>query len=378
MKIAVLGAGRVGRAIASDLARGDAHRVTAVDRSADALAPLEREDVRVECADLADHARVAAIATEHDLVIGAGPARLGFATVRAVIDAGTNVVDISFFAEDPFALDDLARERGVVAVVDAGVSPGLSNVLYGSAVASLGPVRRFVCYVGGLPAAPAGRMRYKAPFAPSDVLELYTRPARHVQDGVTRTDPALSMRGEVAFPAVGTLEAALTDGLRTLLRETDVWEMREMTLRYPGHFDQILLLRDLGFFGESPIAVGTREVCPRAVTEQLLFPDWAFEPGEADVTILRVEIDVDGEGGPVRRTHELIDRHDPATGASAMARTTGYTCAAVAALVGSGRYAHVGVSAPEDVGRAPGCCRAILAYLAERGVVLEEREEAVG
>ncbi|NIP61161.1 MAG: saccharopine dehydrogenase, partial [Gemmatimonadetes bacterium] len=42
-----------------------------------------------------------------------------------------DVVDISFFEEDPFDLDALARERGVTAVVDAGLAPGLSNLVAG-------------------------------------------------------------------------------------------------------------------------------------------------------------------------------------------------------------------------------------------------------
>jgi len=374
MNIVVMGAGRVGRAIARDLAGGGKHRVTAADVSAAALVPLEREGLRVVQADLSDAATVAALATEHDFVVGAGPAKLGFRTVRTVIEAGRSLVDISFFEEDPLPLDGLARERGVVAVVDAGIAPGLPNVLFGHVAAGPGRVTRFVCYVGGLPATPSGPMRYKAPFAPKDVIELYTRPARHVQEGRPRTDPALILRSRMDFPEVGTLEAFLTDGLRTMLRE-DVPEMREMTLRYPGHIDQVVLLRDLGFFEAEPRRVGDRTVVPRELTESLLFPAWEFAPGEEDVTVLRVEIDVEDGGKRRRRTWETIDRYDRATGTSSMARTTGYTCTGVVDLVTGGRYSKPGLSAPEDVGRAPGCCERVLAHLAQRGVVLAEREE---
>ncbi len=377
VKIVVMGAGRVGQAIARDLAGSGTHRVTAVDWSADALGPLAREGLRTVEANLADRGRVASLAAEHDLVVGAGPARLGFAMLETVIDAGRNMVDISFFAEDPFELDGLARRRRVVAIVDAGISPGLSNVLYGNALASLGAVQRFVCYVGGLPASPAGRMGYKAPFAPADVIELYTRPARHVRDGSPTTDPALSLRTSMAFPDVGTFEAALTDGLRTMMRETGVSEMREMTLRYPGHFDQVSLLRDLGLFDREPITVGGQEVSPRAVTECLLGPHWAFDSGEADVTLLLVEIDIDIGRGRKRYVHRLIDYYDGVTGTSAMARTTGYTCTAIAELVASGGYARRGMSAPEDVGRAPGCCEWIRRHLAKRGIVIDVQEESI-
>jgi saccharopine dehydrogenase-like NADP-dependent oxidoreductase len=378
VKIVVLGAGRVGRAIARDLAGSERGRVTAVDVSAEALAPLEREGIRVEQADLADRSKVAALAAEHDLVVGAGPARLGFATLETVIDTGRSVVDISFFEEDPFRLDALARSRRVVAAVDAGVSPGLSSMLCGYEQATSGRVLRFVCYVGGLPTSPTGPMRYRAPFAPSDVIELYTRPARHVRDGRVRTDPALSLRTELTVPEIGPLEAFLTDGLRTMLREDGVPEMREMTLRYPGHVAQIALLRELGFFAREPIDVAGQSVSPRVVTERLLFPHWEFRPDEEDLTVLRVEIDVETAGRRLRRAWHLLDRYDASTGTSSMARTTGYTCTAVVDLVASGAYARSGIAAPEDIGRAPGCFERVVRHLADRGIALGLSEAAVG
>jgi len=377
VRIVVLGAGRVGRAIVRDLSRQVEVAVTAVDRDAAALEAVRPFAARTVEADLAETDAVGRLAAEHDLVVGAGPAVLGHRTLAAVIDAGRNVVDISFFAEDPFDLDAAARARGVVAVVDAGVAPGLASILYGKLDIAPGAVSRFVCYVGGLPETPSGPFRYKAPFAPSDVIELYTRPARHRAQGEERTDPALSFRQPLDFPGVGPLEAVLTDGLRTLLRDTYVPEMREMTLRYPGHVEQMLLLRDMGLFDTGTVEVEGVSVRPRALTERLLFPLWEFAPGEGDVTVMRVEVDVAARGGVTRHQYDLLDRFDRETGTSSMARTTGYTCTSVARLVASGRYARAGVSAPEDIGRAPGCCGAVLDDLAERGVRLQERRQPV-
>ena len=156
MKIVVLGAGRVGSAIAADLAAEADFQVTAVDRSAAALDRLRSGPVaHTVQADLADPARIRALALEHDLVVGAVPAGMGYRTVEAAIQAGRHVVDISFFEEDPLRLEALARERGVVAVMDAGVSPGLSNIILGYQEAVADRVSRYVCYVGG----PAGGPR---------------------------------------------------------------------------------------------------------------------------------------------------------------------------------------------------------------------------
>ena len=129
-------------------------------------------------ADLSDAATIRRVVGGHDLVVGAVPGHMGFATLREVIGAGKPVVDISFFPEDALELDALARERGVCAVVDCGVAPGCSNLILGRMESELDPVERFACYVGGLPVERTWPWEYKAPFSPVDVIEEYTRPAR--------------------------------------------------------------------------------------------------------------------------------------------------------------------------------------------------------
>jgi saccharopine dehydrogenase-like NADP-dependent oxidoreductase len=379
MNVVVLGAGRVGQAIARDLAAEPGWRVTAADRSAAALDALAaRAPVAVREADLADPAVVGALAREHDFVVGALPSFLGFAALRAVLEAGRSVVDISFFTEDPFALDALARERGCVAVVDAGVAPGADNLLLGYATTQFDRVERFRCYVGGLPVERRLPWEYKAPFAPYDVLDEYLRPARYVEHGVPVTvEPLLDLE-HVDVPGVGTLEAFLTDGLRTLLTTVPVPSMQERTMRYPGYAAKIRLLKESGFLDAAPVDVGGAEVSPLALTSALLFPHWELREGEPDLTFMRVVVEGTAGGRRLRWTWDLLDTLDPATGVSSMARTTGYTCTALARLVADGTFARPGVSAPEHVGMAPGCCERVLTDLAARHVRFAYREEDLG
>ncbi len=376
MRVAVLGAGRVGSAMAADLAADGAFEVTVADWDPGALERLRAVPAhhKVE-ADLSDAAAVRELARQHELVIGAVPASLGYGMVETAIEAGSHVADISFFEEDPFALDELARRHGVVALVDCGVSPGLSALVLGHVESLSDQVERYVCYVGGLPVDSSGLFRYKAPFSPIDVIEVYTRSARYKAGGSVRTVPALSGVEQIEVGEVGTLEAFLTDGLRTLLHDERVPDMRELTLRYPGHAAQMRLLADMGLFDTEPIEVDGSSVRPRDVATRLLFPVWEFGPGEADITVLRVEIDVGG-AAPQRHVFELLDRYDEPTGTSSMARTTGYTCTAMVHLVAAGLWTTPGVAPLEVVGREPGCYEHVVQYLEERGVVLEERVEA--
>jgi len=371
-RIVVLGAGMVGAAMAADLCQD--YQVTAVDVNRGRVESLAvHHGLTPRVADLADAAAVREVVRGADLVIGAVPGFMGRATLKAVIEAGLNVVDISFFDGDPFDLDDLARANGVTAVVDCGVAPGLSNMVLGYHASRMA-VESFRCLVGGLPARRSWPWQYKAPFSPIDVLEEYTRPARLVENGVVVTRPALSEPELVEIEPIGALEAFNTDGLRTLLKTYRVPNMAEKTLRYPGHIEYIRVLRDSGFFGQEPIPVGGALVRPIDVTAALLFPRWRLEPAEPEFTVMEISVRGHANGTPHEIVYRLFDRTDPATGTSSMARTTGYTCTAVARLVAEGRFNRIGICPPEYVGADGDCFERVLADLRARGVNLTRTE----
>lgn len=365
--VTVFGAGLVGRAIVADLCPDFKTRVVDVDVAS--LDALERHyGVESVQEDLSDSSAVADLATESDLVICAVPGFMGFETLRAIIEAGINVVDISFFDRDPFELDALARDNGVTAVVDCGVAPGMSNLILGYHDAEM-TVTRFDCMVGGLPMRRSWPFEYKAPFSPIDVIEEYVRPARLRVAGEEVVREALSEPELIEVDPVGTLEAFNTDGLRTLLRTIDAPDMRERTLRYPGHIELMRVLRESGFFDAEPIEIGDVSVRPLDVTAKLLFPLWQAEPDDEEFTVMLIEVEGEADGRPVLHRYRLFDRDDPATGLSSMARTTGFTATAAARLVLDGSYRRPGISPPEYVGAEPGCCEKMLQQLAERGVI---------
>ena len=379
MRIVVLGCGLVGHAIVADLAAEPGFEVTAVDRDPGRLEQvtgIERVTTRV--ADLADPAALASAVAGADLVVGAVPGFMGFETVRRVLELGRPVVDISFFPEDPFGLDAVARAHGLVALVDCGIAPGCSNLLAGWATRRLDEVDRFVCYVGGLPLVRTWPWEYKAPFSPADVLEEYTRPARFVEGRTLVTRPALSDPELLEFPGIGTLEAFNTDGLRSLLTTLSIPNMIEKTLRYPGHIEKIRVLRESGFLSTEPVKVGDVSISPLALASRLLFPIWQLGPADEDFTIMRVTAEGRRDGQRLRLSWDLLDRYDPVTGTASMARTTGYTCTAIVRMVALGRIPQIGVVPLEVLGKDDGLCRAILADLARRRVVFNEREDVLG
>jgi lysine 6-dehydrogenase len=371
-KITVLGAGMVGRTLATDLSKQ--YEVTSVDISKQNLDVLKKSaKVRTTITDLSDAKEIKKVVADADLVIGAVPGFMGFNMLKAVIDAKKNIVDISFFPEDPFRLDILARENKVTAVVDCGVAPGMDNIILGYHNKRM-KVSRFVCMVGGLPAERKMPWQYKAPFSPIDVIEEYTRPARLVENSEIVTKPALTECELINFDGVGTLEAFNTDGLRTLL-SMDIPDMAERTLRYPGHVDLMKTFRDAGFFSSDEIEVNGNKVRPVDVTSKILFPQWKYEEGEEDFTVMRIIVEGDEKGKQKCYTYDLFDRYNHATKTSSMARTTGYTATAAANLLLNGQYKKKGIISPEMLGEDAACFDFILSYLKERKVNYKFKEE---
>ncbi|MEO5673058.1 MAG: saccharopine dehydrogenase C-terminal domain-containing protein [Chitinophagales bacterium] len=362
--ILVLGAGMVGRAIALDLA--NKHLVTSVDVSNKNL-ELLHAGIRKIDADLSNPREIIRVIADADLVIGAVPGFMGFETVKTVISAGKNIVDISFFPQDAFDLDALAKEKNVTAIVDCGVAPGMFNIILGYHNERM-QIENFVAMCGGLPVKRTMPFQYKAPFSPVDVLEIYTRPAKIVVNGKQLTVPALSDIEEINFDEAGTLEAFNTDGLRSLLHTMNIPNMKEKTLRYPGHTKLMEQLREMGMFSEEEISVRGQMVKPAEFTGALFFPKWKYEPGEEEFTVMRIIIEGVEVETPVRYQYDLFDRYDRQTKTSSMERTTGYTCTAAANLVLDGWYSQKGISPPEFLGREEKNFHYILNYLKQRKV----------
>lgn len=369
MKITVLGCGLVGGPMAMDLAEESAFSVTVADIRGDALAALQRRaGVQTIQADLADQSQVKALVAQSDLVVSAVPGHMGFQVLRTLIEAGKNVVDIAFFPEDPFLLDELARQKGVTVIVDCGVMPGMANVLAGHAASQLDHVDDILIYVGGLPQVREWPYEYKAVFSPLDVIEEYTRTARYLEFGRIVTRPALSDPEYIDFPGVGTLEAFNSDGLRTMLTTLKADNMKEKTLRYPGHIEKIAVLRETGFFSKDKIEIGGALISPLEFTARILFPKWQLREGEGDLTVMQITIKGQKAGTPTTHRFDLLDRYDPEKQVISMARTTGYTATVAARLLHRGLYDAKGISPPEFIGRHPQCVEFMLRELARRGI----------
>lgn len=361
----------VGSTIAKDLSAQ--HSVTCFDQNRMNLTALKEgyPTIEIRHADLKNTSAYPEWFAGFDLVIIALPGFLGYEILTGVINAGKDVVDISFFPEDALALDAIAKEKKVTVIVDCGVAPGMSNLIAGYYYKRM-KIHSFSCYVGGLPVERIKPFEYKAPFSPVDVIEEYTRPARRKEDGNLIVKEPLSNVELLDIDPVGTLEAFNTDGLRTLLYTLpDIPNLKEKTFRYPGHARWMEGLKRAGFFSNRPLMInGMRVTCLEA-TSAILIREWKAEPGTEEFTIMRVRLEGEGK----RILYDLYDRYDQMHKISSMSRTTGYTASAAANLILEGKYNEKGVFPPEFVAMKDGCFEYVLDYLKQRNVMWKLTEE---
>jgi saccharopine dehydrogenase-like NADP-dependent oxidoreductase len=373
MKAIVLGCGLVGGLIAKDLTKDKDFQVTVADIDEGKLNKLTK-GVGIQGAkvDLSDSEAIKKIVAEQDIAIGAVPGFLGFNMLRSVIEAGKNIVDISFMAEDTLSLDELAKKKGVTAVVDMGVAPGLSHMIVGYADSLLDETESATILVGGLPVIREWPYEYKIVFSPKDVIEEYIRPARLIECGKIVEKPALSDLELVNLPKIGTLEAFNTDGLRSLLYTLNIPFMKEKTLRYPGLAEKIRMLRETGFFSDTPIEVGGIKVKPLDLTSKLLFSKWKLKEDEEELTVMKIIIQGKKEEKRLCYTYDLLDYYDKKEKATSMSRTTGFPCAIMARLVAQGEFQYPGVCPPEYIGREYKVYQKVMKELEKRNVFYKE------
>ncbi len=366
-KVIVLGAGLVGKAMAIDLSKN--FDVTSVDINQQALSELNSLGIKTQKADVTNATIISSLIKTFDLVVGSVPGFMGFEMCKNVIKTGKNLVDISFFPEDPFLLDELAKKHNVTVVTDCGVAPGMGNIILGYHNQKM-KINSYECLVGGLPLVREWPYEYKAVFSPIDVIEEYTRPARYIQNGGIVIKDALSDAELIQFDEVGTLESWNSDGLRSLINTmSHIPDMIEKTLRYPGCVEYLRVLRETGFFSYEEMDVKGVNVRPIDLTAKLLFPIWKLKPGEEEFTVMRIRITGTENGQERKLQYNLLDRTDRKSGTLSMARTTGYTCTAVANLVLSGKFSRKGISPPEYLGEEEENFNFIIDYLKDRGVI---------
>jgi lysine 6-dehydrogenase len=356
MRLLVIGAGMMGSAAAYDMARQtDVHSVTLADsdlrRAREVAARINRirgeKKVRATSLDAADEKASVRLMKAHDAALSAVPYFLNLGLARAAIarchfaDLGGNNTEL--------ALAGKAQRAGVAIAPDCGLSPGMASILGGELVRRLGGrADALRLYVGGLPEKPMPPFHYQLVFSVEGLINEYVEPARILRRGKLTTIEPLTEPKEFHMNGFAPLVAFHTSGGTSTLPETfegRVGECFEKTLRYPGHYDLLCELKELGLFSSEKLRIGKVEIAPRAMMSKVF--EGKFASKGPDVCIMRLEAHESVRTPGVRgllggrlqsrvATFTLVDHYDPKTDMSAMMRTTAFPASIVLQMLASG------------------------------------------
>jgi lysine 6-dehydrogenase len=384
MKLLVIGAGMMGSSAAYDMARcARVSSVTLADadtrRAKDAAKRINKmvPGKKVEATGIDASSRRDAIKKMrgHDGTLSAVPYFYNLGLAEAAIEAKSHFADLggnNTVVRKELALDKKAAKNGVGIAPDCGLSPGMASILGGELMRRIGgKADALKIYVGGLPQNPKPPFNYQLVFSVEGLINEYAEPARILRKGKLITIEPLTEVESFKIPGFTELEAFHTSGGTSTMPETfgkNIGECFEKTLRYPGHFQMIRSLYDLGLFSSNKRKVGKLEIAPRAVMSDLMVEK--FTGNEPDVTVMRVEAHRDGQVA----AFTMIDKYDTEKKLTSMMRTTAWPASVVLQMMVGGEITKRGAVLQErDVP-----AQQFLNEMAARGVDLVYSIEGTG
>ena len=360
MKIAVLGGGMVGSLIATQLSKK--YELVVYDNT-----KLKLKNIKTIVNDVTDKNFPNKL-KNYNLVINCLPGFMGYGMLETIIELDLPCIDISFMPENCLDLSDGGSPMKSTIIPDAGVAPGLSNLIIGN-LSNKNDIEEIKIMVGGLPKEKNPPWNYRAPFSPIDVIEEYTRPARVKIDNKIITKKALSDIINFEFEGIGELEAFLTDGLRTILDSdpeiSKIPNLLEYTIRYPGHAKLIQELIDQDAFSDEIIEFQGKMITKKESTCINLFEQWELTDEDEFTLMIIIARDTDGK----EKSYTIYDERKE--GWSSMSRTTGLTACAFAELLINGNIEKKGIVCPEIIGKSNKHYNFVINYLTERGIVIK-------
>lgn len=350
-KYAILGAGRQGACAAYGLAKfGEAEMVTLADMDESVAAAaakrvnklLGRDAVRPARLDASDPVTTRTLLKGHQAAVSCVPYFLNVDVARAAMDARVHFCDLggnTEVVERELALHPEASKHGLSLIPDCGLAPGLGNTLAALAVEQFDGEISVHVRCGGLPQDPKPPLSYMLVFSIHGLINEYTGEAECLRNGKLLRVPTIAEFEPIEMGGkLGTLQCATTSGGTSTAPKTFAGRVKDYdykTIRYPGHWDRIRTLLELGLLDAAPVTVGPNSIRPRDVTAACLIPRLTFK-GDKDLVILRVWGEGRKAGKAKRVQYDVLDYGDEATGFTAMERTTAYPAALVAQMMAAG------------------------------------------
>lgn len=356
-RYAVIGAGRQGTAAAYDLIKfGEAEIVLLADsdiRQAQAAAERVNKLMGTDKAyalrlDASDRRQTVQVLLEEevDAFVSAVPYSLNLGLTQAAIEAGCGMTDLGGNSQVVLEQMDRSGEAagaGIAIVPDCGQVPGMGTSLILYAIEPLEEPRDVYMWDCGLPQQADPPWNYRLTFHIEGLTNEYYGDCLFIRENELTRVPALTEPEQITFPEpIGELEAFTTaGGLTTAARSfrNRLRTLQNKTLRYPGNFDQLKVIEQLGLLEPEPITVSGMRISPRELLHRLWEPQILADPDTPDFILIKIEARGILRGHEQTVTVQLIHQFDDQTGFTAMEQATGWHAAIMTAAIAHGHVA---------------------------------------
>ena len=381
MDILVLGMGLMGPTIAKDCCEDpEVGIVTGCDvdlrKLEEAKNYVESPKFDTAVVDVTDHRGLVKIMKGYDVVIHGTTSRFSMNALKAAIEAKVDIVDLAGggYPQDGVVYDEVEK-AGITAMPGCGVDPGLIDILSGQAIQMLDKANEVFFACGGLPKDPEPPLDYKIVFGGT---RMPVRPGKvpMIADGEQLEMDRYSELESIFVEGLEPMEAFVDGYPSSLLKlcvEEGVRNFRGKTIRYSGFVDKIMFLNDLGLISEEPVDYNGVKVVPRELFHKIVYPLVRFDTseGDRDLTVLLVRVSGTKDDKETVISYDMVDFYEEEKQITSMAKTTGYTAALIARMLGRGAIEQKGIQWPVRV-ICGELCDELLGGLRERGVTVTE------
>ena len=341
MKIAIIGAGRVGSLIAKLFVNSGDYDVLAVDCNDDALRELVASGVdSIINMDVSDATMLKEVVMGYDALVCACPSHLSPAIAMVARQIDAHYFDLCESSNSTTEVIKLSEGSKKVFIPQCGVSPGFVSIVTRKLASKFQNDMNICIRVGALPRYPANRMKYGLSWDTHDLYKEYTEPCDAIRDGnLTQLLPlteleSISLDGQ-------NLEAFTTaNGMGSLCESLDgkVKNLIFKTIRYPQHLDKLLMLMD-------DFGMRKRADLFRMVMEN------GMPIVENDVVIMFITVTglINKRQTQESYVHRIYNQEIGGKKYSALSTTSAAATCAIVDLVNSGRITSSGFVPQEDI-----------------------------
>jgi saccharopine dehydrogenase-like NADP-dependent oxidoreductase len=247
-RILLLGAGKIGAAIAELLRGCGDYDLLIADREEELLNAVPRNDIRRAVVDVEDANALAPLMNDRDAVVSALPYYLNVTVAQLAREAGLHYFDLTEDVETTRAVKEIATGANSAFMPQCGLAPGFISIAAYDLTKKFESLETVRMRVGALPQFPTNALNYNLTWSTDGLINEYCNPCEAIHEGAKIE--VLALQGIEQFSLDGiTYEAFNTSGGLGTLCETLDGQVRELnykTVRYPGHCDYMkMLVNDL-------------------------------------------------------------------------------------------------------------------------------------